>query len=223
MGWWNTGLDDFWLGSAISVVYVVLLQGFIKAWFAVQASQQFVEDRRCGALELLLSSPLTVREMVSGQWRALRGQFLRPVVFMIAAQAFLLVAVVVYGDRHGRDWTGLGAANIVLIPLDMWALGWTAMAGTMSASRYQSAAMGAIASVLLLPWLAALAFRHSVFFWDSRRVALGWLLLGVALDLVLGWRSRRRLLRDFRASASARYSKERPGRLRSLLARRREV
>jgi ABC-type transport system involved in multi-copper enzyme maturation permease subunit len=62
---WSTGL-------AISVV-----QGSLFAW---AASRFLVEARRCGELELLLTSPAGADTIVSSQWHHLRRLFLLPVV-----------------------------------------------------------------------------------------------------------------------------------------------
>ena len=40
--------------------------------------RQFAEDRHSGALELVVSTPLGVKEILRGQWLALRRQFLGP-------------------------------------------------------------------------------------------------------------------------------------------------
>jgi len=206
MGWWNTGLDSYWLRPWTSMVYVLLLQGFVKAWFAVQASQQFIEDRRCGALELLLTSPLSAVEIVSGQWEALRTQFLRPVAAIVLLEVALVLSVEIFGERGVSHWVIIGVVNIILIPLDFWALGGAAMAGTLSAARYQSAALVSIAPVLLGPWLVILVFRNADYGLNAGIMALPWLALCSAVDLAVGWRARARLFRDFRSSASARYS-----------------
>jgi hypothetical protein len=53
---------------------------------ASQAARPFVEARRSGLLELLLSTPLTTRQIVQGQWRAMLRQFGLPLALCLATQ-----------------------------------------------------------------------------------------------------------------------------------------
>jgi ABC-type Na+ efflux pump permease subunit len=46
---------------------------------AIVAAEKFGEDRRSGALELLVSTPLKIQEVLAGQWLSLRRQFAGPV------------------------------------------------------------------------------------------------------------------------------------------------
>jgi hypothetical protein len=52
-------------------------------WIASQACRFLVDARRSGLMELLLVSPLAERDIVSGQWRALRRMFGIPVLLLI--------------------------------------------------------------------------------------------------------------------------------------------
>src|SRR5207244_5842368 len=57
------------------------LGGFLfKALIAAQACRFFAESRRTGALELLLCTPLRNRDLISGQFAALRRLFLWPII-----------------------------------------------------------------------------------------------------------------------------------------------
>ena len=49
----------------------LILNTILKGWFAGEACAQLAEDRRIGALELLLSTPLDVRSILHGQFLAL--------------------------------------------------------------------------------------------------------------------------------------------------------
>ncbi len=71
--------------GALSVP-VTLAMLALKALFGVQACRFFVETRRNGALELLLSTPLTTKQIIDGQWLALRRIFLWPVIIILVAQ-----------------------------------------------------------------------------------------------------------------------------------------
>lgn len=73
--------------------WVLIGMGWLlKILFAFQSCRFFVEARRSGALELILSTPLKSQEIIDGQWRALQRVFLWPGIIFLAAM--LLVAVV---------------------------------------------------------------------------------------------------------------------------------
>jgi hypothetical protein len=63
-----------------------LFTTLIYFWAASQSCRFFVEARRSGLVELLLASPVTEKELVRGQWRALLRTFGLPVLLLIAVQ-----------------------------------------------------------------------------------------------------------------------------------------
>jgi ABC-type transport system involved in multi-copper enzyme maturation permease subunit len=64
-----------------------LLTFGVYLWTASQASRFLVEARRSGLLELLLVTPLSSRDIVAGQWRALLRAFAAPVLLIVLLQA----------------------------------------------------------------------------------------------------------------------------------------
>ena len=85
----------------------------IKVWFALEAGKQLSEDRKQGALELLLSTPLTVQDILRGQRLALERQFLGPVMvvlmvlFLVKGSAIAWFADLLLGVDD-RSQMGLG-------------------------------------------------------------------------------------------------------------------
>ena len=82
--------------------------GFLLKWLlALQACRFFVDARRNGALEMLLCTPLTSRDIIRGQVLALRRNFQRPVVTLLVVllcrERFKLIAA--------RGWSSPGAAS----------------------------------------------------------------------------------------------------------------
>ena len=70
----------FW--NLIGGLFIMLLY----LWAASQACRFPLEARRSGLLELLLATPLTERQIVAGQWRALVRMFGLPVLLLLGAQ-----------------------------------------------------------------------------------------------------------------------------------------
>jgi hypothetical protein len=76
---------SFFGGLVTMVLYVVI---------ASQASRFFLHAKRSGLLELLLATPLSVAQIIHGQWRALLRMFGIPILLYLAAQ--LLATVMAY-------------------------------------------------------------------------------------------------------------------------------
>jgi hypothetical protein len=77
---------------------------------ASQAGRFFVEAQRSGLIELLLATPLTVRQIVQGQWRALLRMFGAPLTLCLGAQ--LVGAVLV----QQMTWDRFAAAPPAFTP-----------------------------------------------------------------------------------------------------------
>ena len=88
--------------------------GFLlKLLLALQACRFFVEARRNGALEMLLCTSLTSREILDGQILALKRSFLPPVIWMLIL-LFIPAVVQVFGTRAWNS-SDTGTAFIGLV------------------------------------------------------------------------------------------------------------
>src|SRR5215468_1333048 len=70
--------EDVAIGWAIWAHYILCL------WIAIQAPRRLADDKQSGALELLLCTPLTPREIVRGSMGILRRQFGRGLAGLLA-------------------------------------------------------------------------------------------------------------------------------------------
>jgi hypothetical protein len=79
-------------GSPVFAIAAGLLfHAFLKFWLAYDAASRFTSDRRCGALEMLLSTPLTVSEMLGGQFRSMIQRFFKPLLCVLALDLALFM------------------------------------------------------------------------------------------------------------------------------------
>jgi hypothetical protein len=94
--------------SYLSVVMPLSLAAtaLTGALFAWAASRFFVEARRTGELELLLTTPCGAREVVSTQWNVLKRRLRWPIVVMLAPT--LLQAAVTLVEMRTLPSFGLG-------------------------------------------------------------------------------------------------------------------
>ncbi len=86
---WGLGEGDAGVGRWL-FFSAVLVHLAINVWVASEACHSFSEARASGAMELLLSTPLDVRQIVRGQELAIKGFFLKPVCCLVAVEAALL-------------------------------------------------------------------------------------------------------------------------------------
>ena len=216
------------------------LQAVLKIWIAFEACRRFVEDRRSGALELILSTPLTPREIIHGQWRALRRQFGAGVTAVLGVDIFLLYAgflVTVTTNSIGTITDKylflamLGASTLVLVA-DVIALGWLAMWRGMKSRHSYAAVLWTLAQILVGPWVlfyvGTTALMMGIYLprvvkgnmaattsqrwdqWIPIILTMLWFLISMAVAVVSAWWARRCLLRYFRYQATVSYQPGRP-------------
>jgi ABC-type transport system involved in cytochrome c biogenesis permease component len=207
---WAVGLlrsPLFWKDESLFVWTSLLTHWLLKFWIATEASRRFSLDRRNGALELILSTPLSVRDVVGGQAMALEWQFGRPMLVVLLADFVFMMA----GERS-TDSVVVWVIWMVVLVADLLALSWVGMWRGLNSRRPNRAAAGTLARILLLPWIlflmveAGLAIleysvRSRSSFESFYPVAL-WGLIALGTDVVLGLSARRRLLGDFRVVAA---------------------
>jgi hypothetical protein len=206
-----------WLDEATYVLTGLILNMIIKVWFGLEAGRSLAEDRKQGALELLLSTPLTVRDILRGHLLALRRQFQGPVALVLVV--FLLFMILGAADTMQQEaadrslWVMVWAAAMVTLVADLAALHWLGMWQGLTAKSPTRAAVTNLGCIVLLPWtVATLTMFTATLVWpsmDDRPVMkffLGlWFLLSIATDLGFGGWARHRLLTDFRHAATSRY------------------
>lgn len=137
------------LGLLVGIIFHLVL----KYWMANEAPRQFYDDRRSGALELLLSTSLSIEDLLAGRWLSLRRQFLGPMLAVLLLDFFWLWALVRSSGATGAPeilWMGLAYMSVLLV--DLWALAWDGLwSGLSSTSR--AVASGLIGRILVLPWV----------------------------------------------------------------------
>jgi len=147
-------------GSAMLSAYWVLPFGFLlKLLFGLHVCRFFADGRRNGTLELLMCTPLTNREIVSGQARALWQAFQWPLILFVLL-LFLPVplgicqAILSTDPRHlGPVLSScfLSAFYALRFAADLYALCWFGSALGLTMKKPALATAYTILFVLLLP------------------------------------------------------------------------
>jgi len=217
---WTWGLVKYkrdWLNGGVYFITALVLNILIKSWFGSEAGRQLAEDRKHGALELLLSTPLTVSEILRGQRLALQRQFLWPIIAVISVFVIIMIATPRTDDfRGGLEWSSwvmLWLAGTGMLIADLIALYWVGMWQAISSKHPNRAASATVARVLVLPWLAFLLISLALSFTVSNQIhepgnffLTLWFGLGLAADIGFGGWARHKLLSEFRLAAAQRSS-----------------
>ncbi len=211
-----------WLGEGTYVLTGLLLNVVMKVWFGLEAGRQLAEDRREGALELLLSTPLTVKEILRGQLLALRRQFQGPVMAVLLVFAVFTLAgasdAAMQEDATERGfWIAVWLAAMVMLPADLASLYWLGMWRGLISRNAARAAIVSLACILVLPWVVSVLTMIAVPMvwphleaWPTLPLFLGlWVGMGLAVDAGFGGWARHRLLADFRLAATRRFERGR--------------
>jgi ABC-type multidrug transport system permease subunit len=189
-----------WQGKdALFAICIFLAYGMhqiFKFLLATEATRRFSEDRRSGAFELLRVTPLTGKDLLTGQWRALKRRFAGPMLLMLPTNVGLLWLIRSSSAMHmsGSDamvFTELFVGGAVALVLDFYTLAWVGMWSAFSAPNHPKAILHTLGRVMLVPWLVILIL---VFLgmggWlrganQAATIFAFWFLFGILLDLFL--------------------------------------
>jgi len=213
---WSKLSTGSWFEMPIPIVLTFLVNTTLKLWVTIEAGQRLADDQRAGALELLLSTPLTARDILHGQFLALRRQFLRPVVLVLGLEMlfFLVSFRKLYDGGPGARWFFVVGA--ILLLADAIAGSWVAMQLALTSRNPQRAAAATFLRIFVLPWVlfglivigaGVVAFIMDVRLPNTETAAelaqFGlWLGTGLACDLFFGLRARQQLLGNLRMLAT---------------------
>ena len=208
-----------WLNGASYLTTSILVHLVLKVWIASEGPRQFAEDRRDGALELLLSTPLSVQELLRGRFVALRRQFAGPVVAVLVLDSVFLLGSASRDVSSGEDqfhWALLWVLRMAFLAFDAVALSWLGLwSGMTSGNRPTS---GVLLRGIILPWIVCIAAmslltvasigRRSDIFTPPLMLG-GWALIGAANNVFWILRARRKLTTGFRDLATRRPEQNR--------------
>jgi len=212
---------DDWLHEATYVITAFLLHIALKLWVTSEACQRLGPDHRSGALELVLSTPLTVAEILRGQMLTLKRQFLWPVLVVLGLDlVFMVAGARRLSSANENGWVWFCVAQMVLLVADVFTLCWLGMWIGLTSRRPNRATGATVARVLVLPCavssgllfiLGLTRVWHRVIEENAGLFLLGlWFGVGILVDVYFGVRARLRLLRDLRTVATQRFVPRRP-------------
>ena len=199
---WLYKFDD---SGVLNVIFVcaIGLHLVLCVWVAGEASHSFGDARASGALELLLSTPMNVRQIIRGQDLALRRLFLPPIAALLGFELLVLVVelikVAARDNRVGGDvWIVILALvgelmMVATFALDLCAVSRVGMWFGLTSRKPTQAMTKTVLFVLILPLAASFLLCF-----------LGPGLLLAKSIIFLTW-AHGRLQNDFRTVATQRF------------------
>ena len=136
----------------IGIYAILALHALLKFWIAWEASRRFNEDRRNGTLDLILTTPLSVSEIMRGHSISLRKLFRAPVIVLLLADLGWLAALMT--SNSTTIPTGICLmflATLGMLVVDAFALGWVGLWLGVKTNKSWVAALGALFRIVALP------------------------------------------------------------------------
>lgn len=218
---WAWGYSEYqreWFNEFVYVLTAFIVNALLKNWLAFEAVRQIGEDRRAGSLELLLATPMTVKEILRGQALALQRQFFWPVFLALSVEFAMMLAGM--RESYNRDersgWMAWWIAGMIVFVADLVALYWVGMWMGLASRNAKRAFSETIGRVLALPWVLFIAFMLALALGSIRgnsggswqAVLLVWMAIGLGVDFGFGLWARQKLLSEFREAAGRRFSRQ---------------
>ena len=177
---------------------LLLLHLGLSLWVASEACHLFADARDSGALEILLCTPMSIREILQGYLLGLRRLFYRPVLILVAVEVLLIAGqAFLMADSASQleiIFTVIGAGLCIFIAvLDLFAVARYGMWAGLSTKKPGRAVTKTVVNVLLLPMLALLLCLPL------------WPIIGVVKNLIFMNYAQEQLRRYFRAVITERY------------------
>jgi ABC-type transport system involved in multi-copper enzyme maturation permease subunit len=222
---WVWGLAKYhrdFLNIGTYLVTAFAINLVFRGWFAGEACRQLAEDRKAGTLELILSTPLTIRDILRGQSLALQRQFLGPVLVMLVIETLLMFAGFSDASLSNSDhnaWAAVWLSGMMMLVLDLGALYWICMWQGLTSRNPARASSGSLARIFVVPgtgYAVVMLLGVLVSMGGTRMPEpdwpffLGlWLGLRIAADVGFASLARHKLLTEFRLVAQQRFSRKR--------------
>jgi hypothetical protein len=215
--WKASEITGEWPFALFSIWFIHF---FFKVWVASEVGARFIDDRRSGALELLLTTPLSLRQFANGEGLALFRQFGAPIALVIAMNVFFAwtaqsVTAFLIGSQSPILYFGAGIVHLIF---DLYAIHWVAIWRSLHLRGTNRTIVQTILLVVILPvgiwfvmWqISWLPLGGVVAGRSGEEILVRWTVLCVLYDLTLAAIARSAFYREFREAATKTFDKPAP-------------
>ena len=179
-----------------------------KFVFAFDATRTLNEDKRSSALELLLATPLSERDIANGQARSFRLQFRRDVRRLFGLTCLAQFVAMINPELHLRGDDFLFVSGFIWGPMiwtwsDYRVITWLGMRYALIESSHTRAMVRTFVDVFTVPWLP----YFLVLFWmanaradegSAAAVTFAWAIGGAVFQAIRARVKQEWIIRDFR-------------------------
>lgn len=188
--------------GALVTVLMYTLYGLHVLWKILLTSdvvRRLHHDHRSGSLELLLSTPLAVREILKAQ----RKHTFR--LFFPSAIALCLASAVMFSHGFLNDMLALPIGGALFLFIDAQALAWMGILQALRPGRYPAAVLR-ITGLVLGPPLALILLllftRRGMSSYDANALFFFWFIACAIYDFILIHNAKKKVFTDFRLLAA---------------------
>ncbi|MEW6303678.1 MAG: ABC transporter permease [Verrucomicrobiota bacterium] len=191
LGW--VALQTYWRSAEAVLFTSFTLHVLVKVWVATEICRRVDEDKRNGALELLLMTPCPAGSIIRSQLAAVRRQFLAPVTLVLVIDVALM-CLGLNAPHSAMGMNDLAPAlfgGMALFLADVYALAWVGLWRTTAAPRAHRGFTQTFLLVMVMPWLVMLALGSLVMLatdgraFDAGGLVALWFGAGYFTDLFL--------------------------------------
>ncbi len=142
----------WWLEPATVAIACFVLHGSVKLWIALEATRRLAEDKRTGALQLMLATALTPKEVLRGLERGILRRFRKPMAVVLGIDLVFLALALREGSASA-EIVVIVVQSMMIFFFDCFALVWMGLWDGASAANATRALIRTTLKILVLPWL----------------------------------------------------------------------
>lgn len=144
-----------WLDAPIPVVTAMLFNGLLKNACIVEPCRFFGEERKGGPLELLLCTPLSIRQILAGCESSFLRLYGYPILIALGVNLFLLITGVSreQSETYATYYILSFGIFIVVLIVDLYSILWLGMWAGLHHRTYLQAFNRVVLQILVLPWI----------------------------------------------------------------------
>lgn len=214
---WGIGLfkvGPSWIGQESFTMFGIMAHVFIKCWFAIEAPRMMLSARQSGALELVLTTPITAAEFIQGALRSFYRDFGRGFL-LLAALEFTAIMLLVANSKRAVDeeWVGWAILMLAAQALDLVAIAFLGLWHGLKSKTLRRASTRIVMEVVFAPWLIVFLILTVASVGAGLRLGGFWVFLILQLavffivDILLIIVASDGLAAHFREKAASRFDK----------------